>query len=71
MDKKPIADPKLTTRTILTMLEVSTRLGIGRHTIAKMVKDGKFPKPFKPTDWRNYFVLSDIEKWERGEFKND
>lgn len=57
--------------------EVCYLVGLGRHTIAKMIKDGDFPKSNKIGKRDNGWLYSDIQKWivERAnkgkEVKND
>ena len=43
--------------------EVCYLVGLGRHTIAKMVKEGKFPESNKIGKRDNGWLYSDIQKW--------
>lgn len=43
--------------------ELSTILGIGKSTIYRLVKDGKFPKQIKLTERTAVWKLSVINAW--------
>lgn len=49
--------------------EIVERLGIGRSTLFRWVKEGSFPQPIRAgrrfTRWR----LSDVERWEEARLK--
>lgn len=43
--------------------ELSDMLGIGKSTIYRSVKDGKFPKQIKLTERTSVWKLSEINDW--------
>ena len=43
--------------------EVCYLVGLGRHTIAKMIKSGEFPAPAKVGKRDNGWLYSDIQNW--------
>ncbi len=43
--------------------ELSNMLGIGKSTIYRSVKDGKFPKQIKLTERTSVWKLSEINDW--------
>lgn len=43
--------------------ELATILGIGKSTIYRLVKDGKFPKQIKLTERTAVWKLSAINSW--------
>lgn len=43
--------------------ELATILGIGKSTIYRLVKDGKFPKQIKLTERAAVWKLSAINSW--------
>lgn len=60
--------------TILSMPQLLARLGaVKRYGILKWIREGKFPKPLKPSGdmGHSYWRMADIVKWEAGEWKND
>jgi excisionase family DNA binding protein len=52
-----------TTRATLTMKEVARMVGFDRHTISRMAKEGRFPKPFRPGKRKYYWPAAAIERW--------
>lgn len=71
--RKNTNDPTpLVHKTLLSMPEVTARIGRDRHTVLKWSKAGTFPRVVKPSgeDGHNFFMRDEIEAWERGEFKN-
>jgi prophage regulatory protein len=49
---------------LMRMSEVSDRCGLSRSSIYSLIKDGKFPKPFKVIGRRgNVFVESEVTDW--------
>jgi predicted DNA-binding transcriptional regulator AlpA len=43
--------------------ELCYLVGLGRHSIANLIKEGKFPGPIKVGKRINGWLYSDIEKW--------
>ncbi|MDF2638499.1 MAG: hypothetical protein K0R64_1483 [Novosphingobium lindaniclasticum] len=50
---------------LLRLDEVKSRVGLGRSAIYKLIQEGDFPKPYKPTKfasrWSEFEVLAWIE----------
>lgn len=60
--------------TLLTMSQLLARLGaVKRHGVLKWIREGKFPRPLKPsgTVGHSYWRLADVMAWEAGKWKND
>lgn len=68
--KEPYYLPE--TQTMISMPKLISRLDMTRHGILKWVREGKFPKPLKPGGHYGhaYWRIEDVQKWERGEFKD-
>ena len=47
----------------LRLQEVSDLLGIKPRTLKQWVKDGKFPKPIKPTKGLSLWIWRDVSHW--------
>jgi predicted DNA-binding transcriptional regulator AlpA len=51
--------------TMVSIKEVERRTGISGSTIKRMVKDGRFPKPIRPSPRRIAWLGSDIDELTR------
>lgn len=59
MHKEAIKDQKL-----LRLAGVISKTGLGKTTIYKSIRDGKFPKPLHPTGGRlSAWEDSEIDRW--------
>ena len=48
---------------LLTRSEVERRVGLGRTTLYRMMRSGKFPEPFKVGPTAVRWSLREIEAW--------
>ncbi len=48
--------------------EVVKLLPFSRSTLNKLVKQGKFPQPYKPTEKLNLWNKADVNKWINDNF---
>jgi prophage regulatory protein len=65
---QPLPDPEhepLRPDTIVNIKEVERRTGISESTIKRMVKDGRFPKPMRPSPRRIAWLARDIDELVR------
>jgi prophage regulatory protein len=44
--------------------QVCTVTGLSRSQILRMVKQGKFPQPVRPTERQPYWFASDVDDWQ-------
>ncbi len=47
----------------LKLPEVSRRVGLGKTMIYAMMKDGRFPKPYKPSPFTSRWSEREIVAW--------
>ena len=60
MGKKPTAQDD--TDRLLTRVEVERRIGIGRSTIYKLMREGRFPAPYQIAGAARW-SLREVEDW--------
>ncbi len=59
--------------TLLSMPQLLSRLGaVKRHGVLKWIREGKFPKPLKPSGAAGhaYWRTADVIAWEAGKWKS-
>lgn len=51
---------------LLRLPDVVEKTSLGKSTIYRLIHDGKFPKPIKPTGMTRAWRESDIDAWISG-----
>lgn len=49
---------------ILRLPAVSAAVGLGRDSIYRLIREGKFPKPIKISERASGWLESDLKKWQ-------
>ena len=47
----------------LKIQEVEARIGLGRTSIYKLIQEGTFPRPYKPTNYASRWSDLEISIW--------
>lgn len=43
--------------------DVEARIGLGRTSIYKLINEGSFPKPYKPTSYASRWSEAEVSAW--------
>lgn len=62
---KKLAEPRQVTR-LIRLPDVMSRVGLGRSTIYRWMKEGKFPKPVQLGGHVVAWVEDEVEAWISG-----
>lgn len=48
---------------LLRLEDVQTRVGLRRSAIYKLIQEGRFPRPYKPTSYASRWSEREIYEW--------